>query len=239
MPHQGKQIIALAAALAAFHTGAQTLSDVCDATDPADPDYDIADYDPLRDADDFCKLAQHEPHKARRQFNKAVAMVRRFSNPNRFYFDPRHGADAGFIQLRRDWMAEAGWMVRHFGEFDSGQRVRFRDSGGNESDFFITLTREIYEEEPALIADTPRYRALVTNTSWFNAERALYLSGQNGQIKVSASETKRRVESLLDCLGDRDARDRLHRHLESFIWTTITVDELCPASTETRVGGQP
>ena len=239
MPHREKQIIALAAALAAFHAGAQTLSDVCGAADPADPDYDIADYDPLRDADDFCKLARHEPHKARRQFNKAVAMVRRFSNPNRFYFDPRHGADAGFIQLRRDWMAEAGWEVARYGEFDSWQRVRFRDSGGDEDVFFITLTREVYEEEPVLFADTPRYRALVTNTSWFNFERELYLSGSNGRTKVSASETKRRVESLLDCLGDRDARNRLHRHLESFIWATITVDELCPTGTEAQVGGQP
>ena len=38
----------------------------CHAQDPADPDWDIADYDPERDADDWCKLAYHQPHKAKR-----------------------------------------------------------------------------------------------------------------------------------------------------------------------------
>lgn len=91
----------------------------CLATDPADPDYDIADYEPVRDADDWCKLAYHQPHKARRQLAKAVALVRSQNNPNRYYFDPKHGSPAGlYIQLLRPWMVEqnaAGthdWRVR-------------------------------------------------------------------------------------------------------------------------------
>lgn len=51
-------------------------------TGPGDPHYDINDYDAQRDADDWCKLAHHEPHKARRQLAKAVALVRGENNPN-------------------------------------------------------------------------------------------------------------------------------------------------------------
>ena len=79
----------------------------CLADDPGDPDYDIADYDPVRDSDDWCKLAYHQPHKARRQLAKAVSLVRSENNPNRFYWDPRHGGRAGeYIQLMRPWMGE-------------------------------------------------------------------------------------------------------------------------------------
>lgn len=92
----------------------------CHAQDPGDPDWDIADYDPQRDADDWCKLAYHEPHKARRQLNKAVALVRSENNPNRLYFDARRiGTDDTYdfsgvavvgrlyAQLLRPWMDEA------------------------------------------------------------------------------------------------------------------------------------
>ena len=84
----------------------------CLATDPADPDYDIADYDPVRDADDWCKLAYNEPHKARRQLSKAVALVRSENNPNRFYWDPRIEGDTEHIQLLRPWMVEQGWWIK-------------------------------------------------------------------------------------------------------------------------------
>ena len=90
----------------------------CHAPDPADPDWDITDYDPQRDADDWCKLAYNEPHKAKRQLSKAVALVRSENNPNRYYFDPKHGSPPGlYIQLLRPWMAEqnaagtAAWRV--------------------------------------------------------------------------------------------------------------------------------
>ena len=97
---------------------AQSVVDVCNADDPADPDYDITDFDPARDSDDWCKLAYHQPHKARRQLAKAVALVRSENNPNRFYFNPQTGSPAGlYIQLLRPWMAEqnaagtANWRV--------------------------------------------------------------------------------------------------------------------------------
>lgn len=84
----------------------------CHAQDPGDPDWNIADYDPVRDSDDWCKLAYHEPHKAKRQLSKAVALVRAANNPNRYYFRPDL-----FIQFLRPWMAEqnaagtADWRV--------------------------------------------------------------------------------------------------------------------------------
>ena len=101
------------AALFALPSMAQSLMDVCHAEDPADPDYDITDFNPRRDADDWCKLAYHSPHKARRQLSKAVALVRSENNPNRFYFDPRvDPQDPHPVQLLRPWMAADGYAVR-------------------------------------------------------------------------------------------------------------------------------
>ena len=71
---------------------------------------DLTDYDARRDADDFCKLAFNEPHKARRQLNKMVALNRQLGNQNRYYFPM---SDV-MMQLRRDWMDGTGWqVVRH------------------------------------------------------------------------------------------------------------------------------
>ena len=127
----------LAAALGALALGVPVLAQgevpaFCHAQDPGDPDYDITEYDPQRDADDWCKLAYHEPHKARRQLSKAVALVRSENNPNRYYFDPKHGSPPGFyIQLLRPWMAEqnaagtAAWRVTQ-SESTSTARLNYR-----------------------------------------------------------------------------------------------------------------
>ena len=110
----------------------------CLATDPADPDYDITDFDPARDSDDWCKLAYHQPHKARRQLAKAVSLVRTENNPNRYYFDPKWGTAPGlYIQLLRPWMAEqnaagtADWRVIQYGYLNSNNYLhRIVEAGG-------------------------------------------------------------------------------------------------------------
>lgn len=85
----------------------------CHVPDPADPHWDIDDYDPKRDADDWCKLAHNEPHKAKRELAKAVALVRGENNLNRFYFDPKQGSTPGlYVQLLRDWMKDADGRPR-------------------------------------------------------------------------------------------------------------------------------
>ena len=108
--------IALAAALPSMAQG--EVPAFCLAEDPGDPDYDIADFDAQRDSDDWCKLAYHQPHKARRQLSKAVALVRTHNNPNRHYLDPRRGtgccSEGGdYIQLLRPWMAEQNAAGTH------------------------------------------------------------------------------------------------------------------------------
>ena len=103
-------ILAMALGASAFAQG--EVPAFCLATDPADPDYDITDFDAQRDADDWCKLAYHQPHKARRQLSKAVSLVRTENNPNRFYWDPRIEPGADYIQLLRPWMAEQGWWIQ-------------------------------------------------------------------------------------------------------------------------------
>ena len=112
--------ILAAALLTAFALAAEARApEFCFASDPGLPDWDIEDYDPVRDADDWCKLAHHEPHKAKRQLSKAVALVRAANNPNRFYFDAKRGgvATGEHILLLRPWMAErnrdgeAEWQV--------------------------------------------------------------------------------------------------------------------------------
>ena len=77
----------------------------CEAADPAVPDWNINDFDPVRDADDWCKLACNQPHKAKRQLSKAVALVRSENNLNRYYFT-KQGTPGVYIQLLRPWMQE-------------------------------------------------------------------------------------------------------------------------------------
>ena len=85
------------------HAFGQSLMDLCSESN-------LADYDARRDADDFCKLAFNEPHKARRQLDKMVALNRQLGNQNRYYFPMSDVV----MQLRRDWMDGTTWqVVRH------------------------------------------------------------------------------------------------------------------------------
>lgn len=123
-------LIAVAPALALPALAQGEVPTFCLAEDPSDPDYDITDFDAQRDSDDWCKLAYHQPHKARRQLSKAVALVRSHNNPNRIYFNPKRGARFGqgyregngelmyddgrpYIQLLRPWMVEQNEAGTH------------------------------------------------------------------------------------------------------------------------------
>ena len=112
--------------LAALPTIAQepptvSLDAICKAADAVGETATRTEYeaDPLAYADDFCALARYGGrHRAARQLSKAITVVRRFNNPNRYYFDPRRGSESGlYIQLLRPWMIEenkggtADWQV--------------------------------------------------------------------------------------------------------------------------------
>ena len=78
-------------AVASIHVSAQELSlaSICEGQVPARTVYEA---DRLAYADDFCALAAWNKLAAARQLSKAVALVRRENNPNRYYFDERvHG----------------------------------------------------------------------------------------------------------------------------------------------------
>ena len=102
--------------LATLPLGAQesptvSLDAICRAADTVGETATESEYraNPNAYADDFCALARYDGHKAARQLSKAVGMVRRFTNPNRYYFDPRRGGvETGgeYIQLLRPWMIE-------------------------------------------------------------------------------------------------------------------------------------
>ena len=103
--------------LAALPLGAQesptvSLDAICRAADAVGETATESAYraNPSAYADDFCALARYgDGHRAARQLSKAVGMVRRFNNPNRYYFDPRRGgveAGSEYIQLLRPWMIE-------------------------------------------------------------------------------------------------------------------------------------
>ena len=135
----------------------------CYADDPADPDYDIADFEPGRDADDFCKLAHNQPHKARRQLNKAVALVRATLNPNRFYLTD-YGHPDIYIQLLRPWMrdandrGEANWQVK--GRMDVQPDTNSGHHDVAYSDHWHGATFEIWDwcgDAPTCPKGTPSY----------------------------------------------------------------------------------
>ena len=105
--------IALAIALAlALPSLAQSLSfaQVCESVDiPTRAEYESnpGDY-----ADNFCALATYAPHRAARQFDSMIKLVRAHNNPNRFYWDPRIEPATEHIQLLRPWMAEQDWWLQ-------------------------------------------------------------------------------------------------------------------------------
>ena len=87
-----------------------TLAEVCqDAAMPTRAEYEA---NATAYADNFCVLATYAPHRAARQFDSMVSLVRAHNNPNRHYWDRRVEPTAEYLQLLRPWMADRNWGVR-------------------------------------------------------------------------------------------------------------------------------
>lgn len=82
-----KTLTIMLAGMLAMPTMAQVdLGSICDSVDPNDPNYDYSgDFDPWRDADDFCRLAYKQPFKARRHLDKMIVDTRARLNAKRYY----------------------------------------------------------------------------------------------------------------------------------------------------------
>lgn len=87
-----------------------TLGSLCATADVPSAD----EYNAQTHADNFCALATHEPSKAVAQLGKMIRTTRARENRNRFYFDPKRGADPRvYIQLLRPWMVEQNVTGNH------------------------------------------------------------------------------------------------------------------------------
>lgn len=196
----------------------------CFAEDPSDPEWDINDYVPSRDFDDWCKLAHHEPHRAKRQLSHAVRLVRATNNANRYYFDSRRGEPrAEYIQMLRPWMEEqnksgARWRVVQQSihaalSYTTGNRVfaRIADlaTGAGDSRFFTVELASVN-----LIDDSARphwdgklnrsevgYFKVAVNTESSTARDWICeLENDEGSV-ITAEEAKAAVESYIDHLA--------------------------------------
>ena len=105
-----RAIAILLAALAATSADAQpSLAEVCrDADMPTRAEHES---NAIAYADNFCALATYDPHRAARQFDSMIALVRAHNNPNRHYWDRRFEPTAEHLQLLRPWMADRNWQV--------------------------------------------------------------------------------------------------------------------------------
>ncbi len=103
-------IAALLTALLATSADAQpNLAEVCRDVDmPTRAEYES---NAIAYADNFCALATYEPHRAARQFDSMIALIRAHNNPNRHYWDRRFEPTAEHLQLLRPWMADRNWQV--------------------------------------------------------------------------------------------------------------------------------
>lgn len=192
----------------------------CLATDPADPDYDITDFDAQRDADDWCKLAYHQPHKARRQLSKAVALVRTENNPNRYYLEPKRGngccSEGGeYIQLLRPWMAEQNAAGTHDWAVFQHQRNNPLHDGGYlyhvEAGIHASIVNRFCEEDGCGLGQ--RFAVWITHNGGLTGQGLSYgradITTNNCNVDSSQSlpvssnditYVKRIVEGALDNL---------------------------------------
>lgn len=199
--------------------GTSSAPGFCYARDPGDPTYDITDYDPSRDSDDWCKLAYHEPFRARRQLAKAVAMVRSRNNPNRFYFDQKTGAPDGlYIQLLRPWMREendAGskWRVYQYEDTWSESSIPSVVSLSNQPWLHILINDSVGQRTIRLIIKThiavqtyPRLRLTYPELGllFYQLVQAISSNGDEcpaGKYSLRPNQIKMRVEDVLDFMG--------------------------------------
>lgn len=103
-------VAALLTALLATSAAAQpSLAEVCRDVDmPTRAEYES---NAIAYADNFCALATYAPHRAARQFDSMVSLVRAHNNPNSHYWDRRFEPTAEHLQLLRPWMADRNWQV--------------------------------------------------------------------------------------------------------------------------------
>ena len=181
----------------------------CLAADPADPDYDITDYEPVRDADDWCKLAYNEPHKARRQLAKAVSLVRTANNRNRIYFDPKTGSPPGlYIQLLRPWMAEQNAAGTHDWRVAQGGI-----ESGYSHHFTATIRNLVHCNPTEYHYDCGQYIRLTVNRLGADLDADGYQMVHNADV------------TRFNCTGETH-------------WINESFDDLTAASTKEAIEGQ-
>ena len=182
-------------------------------------------------ADNFCALATYAPHRAARQFNSMVALVRSRNNPNRLYWDPRAEPYSEHIQLLRPWMAERGYVLRWVNSGEVHEPV-FHDLGSSGwvplphdhlatvayhdrqdgRDIELTIRATGYTNEPPI-------NFYQVKLVWADGVHEAYLDGEHidGNLirltlatgtptltsrRLRSCEVTAGVQAVLDCLGD-------------------------------------
>ena len=165
----------LTVALSASASAQGLLDAICDDASRRGATATEAEYrdDPLAHADDFCALARFEPHKAAAQLGKMIRTTRGRENPNRFYFDPKRGADSGtYIQLLRPWMQEQNetgeWKWRIFQRTLYGAALADYDRSDVPHEHPINLDRLVRLGRPTPVPYghhplVPRHRIYAVN----------------------------------------------------------------------------
>ena len=212
-------MLAVALATSAF---AQSFAQVCEGQGiPTRAEYES---NVIAYADNFCALATYEPHKAARQFNSMIEVVRGQNNPNRLYWDRRVEPDDQytFTQLLRPWMAEQNYAIKWlkaptFGTVGELATFGFVANASEFEDLWApTLTLRI-EDRGLLYADrTTNARPLTRYYSayfTFNGRRQTlgldleddvwrWRFGRRTWDHMDASLLKFGIEGVLDCLED-------------------------------------
>ena len=198
-----------------------SFAQVCESqTIPTRAEYDS---NPGAYADNFCALATYAPHRAARQFNSMIALVRAHNNPNRFYWDPRIEPGRDYIQLLRPWMAEQGWWIGH--QYNLDRNDSFRTIANVY--YFTADQRGLSVRDRGysihLLLDVPSYyggsgvSSYRARFSWGDDQQhfeTLYVDrigdtqqwrfrlGRGGETQMTADLIRAGVHFALDCLSD-------------------------------------
>lgn len=169
----GLAMLAVAVGAIAF-AQSPSFAEVCDTQEiPTRAEYES---NATAYADHFCALATYAPHRAARQFNSMVALVRSHNNPNRFYWDPREEPHSRYIQLLRPWMAEQGYVLRWL-----DPELELSDDEGLflQRDHLAVVRYEdsFYDETPRITLAIQRQGVLYGRTSFSSTYHAYLLWG--------------------------------------------------------------
>ena len=213
--------IALALALPSL-AQSPSFAEVCESQEiPTRAEYES---NAVAYADNFCALATYAPHRAARQFNSMIRLVRAHDNPNRLYWDRRFEPDDWDypIQLLRPWMIEQGYGIRWLKEPAFGVRGEFTTiafvanaiPSYYEDDWQPTFTLRI-EDLGRIQERRPTVRYYAVYFTWGRNESRLwatilapnsrrYRFGRGEFNAFDATMTTQGVQGALDCLEDRD-----------------------------------